>query len=125
MKRSLTAAVATAISLTVASPVGADNNVKWTMSVGSPGVAVALPITLFKDRPVPIRSERWRCFVDNALRQDAEANTFSTLSVHCTDGETTVLTSASCLIGAHNEDRLGVDLVEKSVTTTIRARCSG
>ena len=104
-----------------------DNRVRWTMSAGEPSVAVALPIALFKDRPVPVRGERWRCFVDNELRQDGQANTFSTLTIHCTDGETTVKSSASCLIGGHVPDRLAVDLVERApvVTNSIRARCDG
>jgi hypothetical protein len=124
----LVAPIAAAIAL-IASSVGAENNnkVKWTLYVGNPGVSVPLPVTLFKDRPVPIKSERWRCFVDNALRQDAEANTFSALTIHCSDGETTVITSASCLIGSNANDRVSVELVEKATTlsNSLRAQCSG
>jgi hypothetical protein len=124
----LVAPIAAAIAL-LASSVGAESNnkVKWTLYVGNPGVSVPLPVALFKDRPVPIKSDRWRCLVDNALRQDAEANTFSTLTVHCSDGETTVITSASCLIGGNTNDRLGVELVEKTTTlsNSLRAQCAG
>ena len=127
MNRTIVAAIGIAMTL-LSSGVTADNNqVRWTMSVGNPSVAVVIPITLFKDRPVPIKSERWRCYVDNALRQDAQANTYSTLTVHCSDGETTVVTSASCLIGGHLPDRLAVELIEKTstVTSSLRAHCEG
>jgi len=127
MQRLLLAAFAAATAL-ISSHVAADNNqVRWTMLVGNPAVAVPLPILLFKDRPIPIKSDRWRCFVDNALRQDTQANTYSTLTIHCDDGETTVVTSASCLVGGHAPDRLSVDLVEKTpaLTNSLRARCEG
>jgi hypothetical protein len=102
---------------------GAGNQVNWSAHVGE--VAVTLPPGLFDGRPLPTRGARWHCLVDKVLRQDASGNTFSTLTVHCEDGETTVSASASCAIGAHDRNQLSFELLEKSsVKNTIRAECS-
>jgi hypothetical protein len=113
-----------------ASGVGAGNQVSWSVRVGvagAPTVAVALPGALFKDHALPVKGERWRCLVDKFLRQDGGGNTFSTMVVHCTDGETTVSSSASCQIGANDSDRLSLNFVEKTTTlrNVIDAQCDG
>lgn len=113
-----------------ASMGGADNSVRWTVHVddsGASNAAVALPASLFKDHVLPVRGTRWHCLADKVLRQDAGGNTYSTLTVHCFDGETTVSSSASCLIGNHAVDRLSIQLVEKtsSVQNELRADCEG
>jgi hypothetical protein len=109
---------------------GADNSVRWTVHVdgsGASSAAVALPASLFKDHALPVRGARWHCLADKVLRQDASGNTYSTLTVHCFDGETTVSSSASCLIGNHAADRLSLQLLEKttSVQNELRADCEG
>ncbi len=109
---------------------GADNQVQWSVhtdDAGGAGVAVPLPAALFKDHALPTRGARWRCLADKVLRQDATGNTFSTLTVHCSDGETTVSSSASCLIGTHHSDRLSIELVERTTSqrNLLRAECDG
>lgn len=108
----------------------AGNQVSWSVRVGAagaPATAIALPGALFKDYSVPIKGDRWRCLADKLLRQDDSGNTFSTLVIHCTDGETTVTSSASCQIGANDEDKLSIGFVEKTTTlhNVIDARCKG
>jgi hypothetical protein len=86
---------------------------------------VTLPPGLFDSRPLLTRGVRWHCVADKVLRQDTGGNTFSTLTVRCDDGETTVSASASCAIGAHDRSQLSFELLEKSnVKNTIRAECS-
>jgi hypothetical protein len=109
---------------------GAENSVRWTVHVdqnGTSGATVALPTSLFQDHPLPVRGTRWHCLADKLLRQDPSGNTYSTLTVHCFDGETTVSSSASCLIGNHGTDRLSIQLVERttSVQNELRADCEG
>jgi hypothetical protein len=109
---------------------GAENMVQWSMQIddaGSSGVAVPLPAALFKDHPVPTRGTRWRCQADKVLRQDVRGNTFSALTVHCNDGETTVSSSAACLIGTHDSEKLSIELVEKTTgqRNLLRAECDG
>lgn len=113
-----------------ASSLSAGNSVAWTLRVGaagSPATAIPLPGMLFKDHPLPTKGDRWRCLADKLLRQDESGNTFSTIVVHCTDGETTVTSSASCQIGSNDSDKLSITFVEK--TTTLRnlidAQCNG
>jgi hypothetical protein len=113
-----------------ASSLGAGNQVTWSVRVGAagaPAVAIVLPGALFKDHALPIKGDRWRCLADKFLRQDDGGNTFSTLVIHCTDGETTVTSSASCQIGANDSDKLSIGFVEKTTTlhNVIDARCSG
>jgi len=113
-----------------ASGLGAGNQVTWSVRVGAAGaptVAVVLPGALFKDHALPIKGDRWHCLADKFLRQDEGGNTFSTMVIHCTDGETTVTSSASCQIGANDSDKLSISFVEKTTTlrNAIDARCSG
>jgi hypothetical protein len=113
-----------------ASGLSAGNSVAWNLRVGaagSPAVAIPLPGTLFKDRVLPMTGDRWRCLADKVLRQDESGNTFSTMVVHCTDGETTVTSSASCQIGTIGSDKLSITFVEKTTTlrNVIDAQCSG
>ncbi|MGD0529398.1 MAG: hypothetical protein ABSE49_29940 [Polyangiaceae bacterium] len=101
----------------------AGNMVSWSAHVGD--VAVTLPPGLFDSRPLPTKGARWHCVADKVLRQDAGGNTFSTLTVRCDDGETTVSAAASCAIGAHDRNQLSFELLEKSsLKNTIRAECS-
>lgn len=128
MNRALMSVAVLSLS-TVASNSGADNFVTWTVRVGpqaSP-TALALPASLFKDHLLPTKGSRWRCVADRILRQDDRGNTYSEMSVRCTDGETTVSSSASCQIGAHGTDRFSMDFVEKTTaaTNTISAQCDG
>jgi hypothetical protein len=88
-------------------------------------VLVTLPPALFVGRPLPTKGARWQCLVDKALRQDATGNTFSTLTVHCNDGETTISAAASCTIGGRDAERLGFELDERTTNlkNVIRAEC--
>jgi len=113
-----------------ASGVAAGNQVTWSVRVGvagAPTIAVAVPGALFKDYVLPVKGERWRCLSDKFLRQDEGGNTFSTMVVHCTDGDTIVSSSASCQIGANDSDRLSLNFAEKTTTlrNVIDARCNG
>jgi hypothetical protein len=120
------AAVLTCLGVLLSTTIGeADNQVRWTVHVDEAGIG--LPPALFKDHVLPTLGTRWHCFADKVLRQDASGNTFSTLTVHCTDGETTASSSASCQIGGHETARLAIDLLEKTsgVKNTIRAECEG
>lgn len=112
-----------AVMLT-ASRGGAGNQVTWTARIGE--TSVALPSGLFSGRVLPTVGVRWHCVADKALRQDAGGNTFSTLGVRCDDGETTVLASASCAIGAREQKQLSFELAEKAtnVRNAIRAECT-
>jgi hypothetical protein len=103
---------------------GAGNQVTWTAHIGE--TSVALPAGLFSGRVLPTIGTRWHCIADKALRQDAGGNTFSTLGVRCDDGETTVLASASCAIGARENKQLSFELSEKTsnVRNAIRAECT-
>jgi CheY-like chemotaxis protein len=108
----------------------AGNQVTWNIRVGAagaPAVPIALPGALFKDHPLPIKGDRWHCLADKFLRQDESGNTFNTLVIHCTDGETTVTSSASCQIGANDSDKLSIGFVEKTTAlrNVIDARCNG
>jgi hypothetical protein len=106
----------------------ASNQVTWVLHVGGASTSVVtLPAALFKDHPLVITSERWRCFADKALRQDEGGNTYSTLTVHCTDGETTVSSSASCQIGHFASDQLSLQFDEKATRShnAIQAKCDG
>ncbi|HLK38137.1 MAG TPA: hypothetical protein VKU41_15350, partial [Polyangiaceae bacterium] len=108
-----------------ASRGGAGNAVTWTAHVGE--ASVALPSGLFSGRVLPTAGTRWHCIADKLLRQDASGNTFSTLSVRCDDGETTVIASASCAIGGRDERQLSFELAERAgnVRNAIRAECAG
>jgi hypothetical protein len=113
-----------------ASSLGAGNQVVWSVRVGAagaPAAAIVLPGALFKDHALPIKGDRWHCLADKFLRQDDGGNTFSTMVIHCTDGETTVTSSASCQIGANDSDKLSITFVEKTTTlhNVIDARCNG
>jgi hypothetical protein len=102
---------------------GAGNQVTWSVHVGE--AVVTLPAGLFDSRPLPTKGARWHCVADKALRQDPAGNTFSTLTVRCDDGETTVSASASCSIGGHDTKQLAFELVEKtSMKNAIRAECA-
>jgi hypothetical protein len=107
-----------------ASRGGAGNQVTWTAHIGD--TLVALPSGLFNGRVLPTVGARWHCVADKALRQDAGGNTFSTLGVRCDDGETTVIASASCAIGARENKQLSFELAEKTsnVRNAIRAECT-
>jgi len=107
-----------------ASSGGAGNQVTWVVRVGD--AAVSLPSGLFDSRPLPTKGARWHCIADKVLRQDTGGNTFSTLSVHCEDGDSTVSASASCAIGAHDSKQLSFELVERTanVKNAIRAECT-
>lgn len=106
-----------------ASSGGAGNQVTWTVRVGD--AVVPLPAALFDSRPLPTKGARWHCAADKALRQDATGNTFSTMTVRCNDGETTVSASASCIIGAQDTKTLAFDLQEKtsSLKNAVWAQC--
>jgi hypothetical protein len=120
------AALLTCLAVILSTSVGgADNQVRWTVHVDDGGIV--LPPALFKDHVLPTVGTRWHCFADKVLRQDAVGNTFSTLTVHCTDGETTASSAASCQIGSHETAKLAIDLLEKTtgVRNTIRAECDG
>jgi hypothetical protein len=108
---------------------GADNQVRWSVHTGGADAAATVPLpgALFKDFTLPIRGARWHCVADKFLRQDAGGNTFSTLDIRCTDGETTVSSSASCMIGSHESAKLSFELVEKTtgLTNAVRAECDG
>src|SRR5579864_4698637 len=113
-----------------ASSLGAGNQVTWSIRVGAagaPAVAIPIPAALFKDHVLPIKGDRWHCLADKSLRQDENGNTFSTMVIHCADGETTVTSSASCQIGANDSDKLSISFVEKTTTlrNVIDARCNG
>jgi hypothetical protein len=111
-----------ALALT-ASSGGAGNQVAWSVHVGD--AAVTLPAGLFDGRALPTKGGRWHCVADKLLRQDTAGNTFSTLTVRCDDGETTVSASASCTIGGHESKQLSFELAEKSsVRNAIRAECT-
>ena len=107
-----------------ASSGGAGNQVTWTVHVGD--AVVALPAALFASRTLPTKGARWHCDADKVLRQDTAGNTFSTLTVRCNDGETTVSASASCAIGGHDSRQLSFELAEKTadLRNAIRAECS-
>ena len=110
--------------------LGAGNQVMWSIRVGAGdarAVEVAIPGALFKDHVLPIKGDRWHCLADKWLRQDESGNTFSTMVIHCADGETTVTSSASCQIGANDSDKLSISFVEKTTTlrNVIDARCDG
>ena len=118
------------VGVTVCSSVGgADNQVRWSVHTGADAAAVSvvLPAALFRDVIIPMRGTRWRCLADKVLRQDPGGNTFSTLSIRCSDGETTVSSSASCAIGSHDTARLSFELLEKTtnLTNAVRAECDG
>ncbi|HTQ41983.1 MAG TPA: hypothetical protein VMI75_04435 [Polyangiaceae bacterium] len=102
----------------------AGNQVIWTVHVADS--TVPLPAALFDGRPLPTKGSRWSCVADKALRQDASGNTFSTLTIRCNDGETTVSSSASCSIGAHDNKQLAFELLEKTtgLKNAIRAECT-
>ncbi len=87
---------------------------------------VPMPSGLFDGRPLPTTGTHWRCFADKVLRQDAAGDTFSTLTVRCNDGETTISASASCAFGAHDARQLSFELVEKTTNlrNAIRAECA-
>ena len=104
---------------------GAGNSVAWTAHIGE--TLVPLPSGLFNGRALPTLGTRWHCVADKALRQDAAGNTFSTLSIRCDDGETTVTSSASCAIGGREDKQLSFELTERTgnVRNAIRAECSG
>jgi hypothetical protein len=124
------AAVLVFLGVTLSSfPSGADNQVRWSVHTGGAdaAVVVAVPAGLFRDVPLPVRGTRWRCSADKVLRQDPAGNTFSTLDVRCTDGETTISSSASCLIGSHESSKLAFQLVEKTtgLINGVRAECEG
>src|SRR5580704_15906521 len=104
--------LAFAALMLAASSGGAGNQVNWTVHVGE--TAVPLPSGQFDGRPLPTKGSRWRCVADKALRQDAAGNTFSTLTVRCDDGDSTVTASASCAIGAHDSRQLSFELAEKA-----------
>jgi hypothetical protein len=114
----------TFVALTLAaSSGGAGNQVTWAVHVGE--AVVTLPPGLFDSRALPIKGARWHCVADKVLRQDPAGNTFSTLTVRCDDGETTVSASASCAIGGHDSRQLSFELVEKtSLKNAIRAECN-
>lgn len=115
----------TLLALMLVSSSGeAGNQVIWTVHVGD--TVVPLPPALFDGRLLPTKGSRWSCVADKALRQDAGGNTFSTLTIRCNDGETTVSSSASCSIGAHDNKQLSFELLEKttSVKNAIRAECT-
>jgi hypothetical protein len=119
------AARLTLVALMLAASSGeAGNQVIWTVHVGD--AVVPLPAALFDGRPLPTRGTRWSCVADKALRQDAGGNTFSTLTIRCNDGETTVSSSASCAIGAHDNKQLSFELSERttSLKNAIRAECA-
>ncbi len=107
-----------------ASSGGAGNQVVWSVHVGD--AAVPVPSGLFDSRPLPTKGTHWQCLADKVLRQDAAGNTFSTLTVRCNDGETTISASASCSIGAHDSRQLAFELVEKTTNlkNAIRAECT-
>ena len=107
-----------------ASSVGAGNQVTWTAHVGE--ASVPLPSGLFGGRILPTVGTRWHCVADKVLRQDSAGNTFSTLSVRCDDGETTVIASASCAIGGRETKQLSFELAEKTtnVRNAVRAECA-
>ena len=109
----------------MASRGGAGNSVTWTAHVGD--ALVALPAGLFNGRVLPTVGTRWHCAADKVLRQDSAGNTFSTLSVRCDDGETTVTASASCAIGGREDKQLSFELAERAgnVRNAIRADCAG
>jgi hypothetical protein len=120
-----TAGGLTLVALMLAASSGdAGNQVTWTVHIGD-GV-VPLPPGLFDSRPLPTRGTRWRCVADKVLRQDTGGNTFSTLSVRCDDGDSTVSASASCAIGAHDSKQLSFELAERTanVKNAIRAECT-
>ena len=121
--KGICALVGLAFMLT-ASAGGAGNQVTWTAHVGE--TSVALPLGLFGGRPLPTVGTRWHCLVDKVLRQDPAGNTFSTLSVRCDDGETTVMASASCAIGGRETKQLSFELAEKTtnVRNAVRAECT-
>jgi len=122
MVRTFKGLVLVALMLATSSS-GAGNQVTWTARVGE--VVVPLPPGLFDGRPLPTKGARWHCVADKALRQDAGGNTFSTLTARCDDGETTVTSSASCAIGAHDRNQLSFELLEKNnLKNTIRAECA-
>ncbi len=111
-----------ALTLTATSG-GAGNQVVWNLHIGE--AAVTLPAGLFDGRPLPTKGTRWHCVADKALRQDSGGNTFSTMTIRCDDGVTTVSSSASCAIGAHDQRQLSFELLEKSnVKNSIRAECA-
>ena len=119
------AARLTLLALMLAASSGeAGNQVIWTVRVADS--AVPLPAALFDGRPLPTKGSRWSCVADKALRQDAGGNTFSTLTIRCNDGETTVSSSASCAIGAHDNKQLSFELLEKTTGSknAIRAECA-
>jgi len=106
-----------------ASTGGAGNQVTWSVHIGD--ALVTLPSGLFDGRALPTKGVRWHCVADKALRQDPAGNTFSTLTVRCDDGETTVSAAASCAIGGHDSKQLAFELVEKtSLKNAIRAECT-
>jgi hypothetical protein len=106
-----------------ASSGGAGNQVAWSVQIGE--AAVPMPPALFDSHPLPTKGTHWRCVADKALRQDTAGNTFSTLTVRCNDGETTISSSASCAIGAHDTKQISFELVEKTTNlrNAIRAQC--
>jgi hypothetical protein len=107
-----------------ASSGGAGNRVAWNVHVGE--AVVPVPSGVFESRPLPTAGTHWHCLVDKVLRQDAVGDTFSTLTVRCNDGETTISASASCAIGAHDTRQLSFELMEKTTNAknAIRAECS-
>jgi hypothetical protein len=115
----------TLLALMLAASSGeAGNRVIWSVHIGDS--VVPLPDALFNGRPLPTRGTRWSCVADKALRQDAGGNTFSTLTIRCNDGETTVSSSASCSIGAHDDKQLSFELLEKTtgLKNAVRAECT-
>jgi hypothetical protein len=126
-----TSALFSFLGVTLFAPgLGAGNQVTWSVRVGAagaPAVAIVMPGALFKDHALPIKGDRWHCLADKFLRQDEGGNTFSTMVIHCTDGETTVTSSASCQIGANDSDKLSISFAEKTTTlrNVIDARCNG
>ena len=115
----------TLLALMLAASSGeAGNQVIWTVHVGD--AVVPLPAALFDGRSLPTRGSRWSCVADKALRQDTGGNTFSTLTIRCNDGETTVSSSASCAIGAHDNKQVAFELLERttSLKNAIRAECT-
>ena len=115
----------TLLALMLAASSGeAGNQVIWSVHVGDS--VVPLPAAQFDSRPLPSKGSRWSCVADKALRQDAVGNTFSTLTIRCNDGETTVSSSASCSIGGHDSKELSFELLERttSLKNAIRAECT-
>lgn len=129
MIRSLTL-VALLGTILVAPPAIAENQVRWTVRIAAGGAAstpMPLPFTLFQNHPLPIKGSLWGCFADKWLRQDVAGNTYSAMTIHCTDGTTTVRSAVSCQIGGHDSGKASIELIEKTndLHNEIQAQCEG